>query len=126
MMHIARPSRREFLATTAAGATGVFLNHEPAQGSNQPLQPRNLTGIPTGFQQIDSLIGSLHRNELVLLASRPGIGKTALALNFTDFISVEAAVPTLYLSFGTSGVEIARRLMCSRGEVCHTAMQHRT
>jgi replicative DNA helicase len=126
MTHEARMSRREFLATTAAGAVaGGTLCQQPTEGSPEPLQRCALSEIPTGFQKIDNLTGGFHRSELGLLASRPGVGKTALALNFADFVSVEAGFPTLYFTLGTSRVEIAQRLMCSRGGVCHSAMSDR-
>jgi replicative DNA helicase len=125
MIHKARTSRRGFLASSAASAAGALLAQEEAQGTNEKPQPCALTGLPTGFEEIDRLTGGLNPRELVLLASRPGVGKTALALNFTDSVSVEASIPTLYVTLDPARLEIARRLMCSRGQVCHAALRHR-
>jgi len=99
--------------------------HQEAEPATSEVDT-GLTGLPTGIPQLDVLTGGLHSGELALLASRPSIGKTSLALNITDYLAVDARRPALYVGLGTSRVEIARRLMCTRGEIPHTALQQRT
>ena len=50
-------------------------------------------GIETGFKDLDSLTGGLHNSELVILAARPSMGKTALALNIAEYVSIELKHP---------------------------------
>lgn len=69
MIHEARSSRRGFLTTSAATAAGVLLAQEQAKGTSDEPQPHAITGLPTGFDELDCLSGGLHRSELVLLAS---------------------------------------------------------
>ena len=50
-------------------------------------------GVPTGFTDLDNLTGGLHESELVILAARPSMGKTALATNIAEYVTIEAGVP---------------------------------
>ena len=70
-------------------------------------------GVETGFRDLDSLIGGLHDSELTILAARPSMGKTALALNIAEFCSLAAGMPTLFVSLEMSAMELADRLLCS-------------
>ena len=120
MFEDTRPSRREFLATGAVAAAGCFLGKDQeAQAVTAEVDRYALSGLPTGFRQLDRLTGGLQRRELVLLASRPSVGKTSLALNISDFVAVATSTPALYVSLGISQLEIAQRLLCARGEICH-------
>jgi len=75
------------------------------------------TGIPTGFADLDALTGGLHDAELVVLAARPSMGKTALATNIADYAAVESGVPTLFVSLEMSRLELAQRMLCGRGRI---------
>jgi replicative DNA helicase len=75
------------------------------------------TGIPTGYVDLDRLTGGLHDGELVILASRPGMGKTALATNIADHVAVESKVTTLFVSLEMSRLELAQRMLCARGKI---------
>lgn len=74
-------------------------------------------GIPTGFTDLDELTGGLHPSELIILAARPSMGKTALAMNIAEHVSVKANVPTLFVSLEMSRQELAQRMLCSRGRI---------
>ena len=74
-------------------------------------------GIETGFTDLDVMTGGLHGSELVILAARPSMGKTALALNIAEFVSMKARQPTLFVSLEMSSVELADRMLCSIAEV---------
>ena len=56
------------------------------------LEHGGATGMPTGFTDLDNLTGGLHDSELVILAARPSMGKTALATNIADHVAIEANV----------------------------------
>lgn len=74
-------------------------------------------GIPTGFQDLDSLTGGLHDSELVVLAARPSMGKTALATNIVEYVTMNANVPTLFVSLEMARLELAQRMLCSQGRI---------
>ncbi len=75
------------------------------------------TGISSGFRDLDSLTGGLHDSELVILAARPSMGKTALATNIAAHVAVEANVCTLFVSLEMARLELAQRMLCSRGKI---------
>ncbi|MDD4788896.1 MAG: replicative DNA helicase, partial [Pirellulales bacterium] len=81
------------------------------------LKHGGATGIPTGFNDFDSLTGGLHDSELVILAARPSMGKTALATNIADHVAVESNVTTLMVSLEMARLELAQRMLCSRGRI---------
>ena len=74
-------------------------------------------GIETGFSDFDNLTGGLHDSELVILAARPSMGKTALALNVAEHVSLRQGTGTLFVSLEMSSVELADRLLCSLAKV---------
>jgi replicative DNA helicase len=74
-------------------------------------------GIETGFRDFDQLTGGLHDSELVILASRPSMGKTALALNIAEHASLNSGAATVFVSLEMSSVELADRMLCSLAEV---------
>ncbi len=74
-------------------------------------------GVPSGFQDLDTLTGGLHDSELVVLAARPSMGKTALATNIAEYVTIEANVPTLFVSLEMARLELAQRMLCSQGRI---------
>ncbi|MFH1924636.1 MAG: DnaB-like helicase C-terminal domain-containing protein, partial [Planctomycetota bacterium] len=73
--------------------------------------------IPTGFVDLDLLTGGLHKSELVILASRPSMGKTALALNIAEHAAIDVRTTTLIVSMEMSRLELAQRMLCSLGKI---------
>ncbi|MGL6225666.1 MAG: replicative DNA helicase [Thermoguttaceae bacterium] len=74
-------------------------------------------GVFTGFTDFDAMTGGLHPGELVILAARPSMGKTALATNIADHAAASQKVPTLFVSLEMSRIELAQRMLCSRGKI---------
>ncbi len=74
-------------------------------------------GLETGFEDFDEMTGGLHANELLILAARPSMGKTAMALNMVENIAVNSQHPTLFVSLEMSKLELGDRLLCSRAKV---------
>ncbi len=74
-------------------------------------------GVETGFDDFDEMTGGLHPSELVILAARPSMGKTALALNMVEHVAVNCKQPTLFVSLEMSALELGDRLLCSRAKV---------
>lgn len=74
-------------------------------------------GVPTGFLDLDQMLGGLHGSELIILAARPSMGKTALATNIADYVAVEAREPVLFFSLEMAKTELALRMLCARGRI---------
>jgi replicative DNA helicase len=76
-----------------------------------------VTGVPTGFTQIDNLTAGLQNADLIILAARPSMGKTALALNIARNAAVEAGVPVAIFSLEMSKEQLSLRLLCSEARI---------
>lgn len=74
-------------------------------------------GKETGFSDLDQLTGGLHDSELIILAARPSMGKTALATNIAEHAAVKCNVTTLFVSLEMSRLELAQRMLCARGRI---------
>ena len=74
-------------------------------------------GVETGYIELDSMMGGLHNSELIVLAARPSMGKTAFAMNIAEYAAIELKVPTLFVSLEMSAIELADRLLCSVARV---------
>lgn len=74
-------------------------------------------GLETGFDDFDQLTGGLQNSELIILAARPSMGKTALAMNIAEHAALQARVPVLFVSLEMSAIELGDRLLCSVAEV---------
>ena len=75
------------------------------------------SGIPTGFVEIDNLLSGMQRGEMIVLAARPSVGKTALAMNIVEHVSVNLGKPSAVFSLEMSKQQLAQRLLCSRSGV---------
>ncbi|NDC53041.1 MAG: replicative DNA helicase [Planctomycetia bacterium] len=78
---------------------------------------KTLGGVETGFRELDTLCGGLHNSELIILAARPSMGKTALAMNIADHVAIQARQPVLFVSLEMACLELADRLLCSSAQV---------
>jgi len=74
-------------------------------------------GAETGFTNFDEMTGGLHSGELIILAARPSMGKTALAMNIGEHVSINQKLPVLFVSLEMSGIELADRMLCSLARV---------
>ncbi len=95
-------------------ATGVVDKIEKLSEHKQFV-----TGVPTGFPDLDRLTSGLQNSDLVVLASRPSMGKTALALNIAEYVSLESGdkIPVAIFSLETSADQVVQRMLCSRAGV---------
>lgn len=74
-------------------------------------------GAETGLTDFDSMTGGLHDGELIILAARPSMGKTALAMNIAENVAINQGNPALFVSLEMSGIELADRMLCSLARV---------
>ena len=77
----------------------------------------DITGVPTGFKEIDLLTSGLQPGNLVILAARPSMGKSALALCIAANLGVRQEVPVALFTLEMSKSEVTQRLMCSEAKV---------
>jgi replicative DNA helicase len=76
-----------------------------------------LTGVPSGFTDLDEMTAGFQRADLVILAARPSMGKTAFALNVVQHASIEHSVRVAIFSLEMSKDQLVQRLLCSEGLV---------
>jgi len=79
--------------------------------------PGTVTGVPTGFSELDDMTAGFQAGDLIVLAGRPSMGKTALALNFAQHAAIEAEIPVAVFSLEMSKEALVQRLLCAEGRV---------
>ena len=112
-----------------------------AQTGFQPIQPvlkevlertenlfrrdnqTDLTGVPTGFTDLDERTSGLQATDMIIVAGRPGMGKTTLALNIAEHVAVEAGRPVAIFSMEMPAVQLATRFISSVGRVDQTRIR---
>ena len=76
-----------------------------------------ITGITTGFPDLDRLTAGFQNADLVIIAARPAVGKTALALNIAQNVAVKYKIPVAIFSLEMSKDQLAQRMLCSEAEI---------
>ena len=79
--------------------------------------PSDVTGVPTGFKDLDSMTSGFQPGELIVVAGRPSMGKTALALNFGENVALNAGLPVAVFSMEMGATQLALRLIGSVGRL---------
>ena len=80
-------------------------------------QKQHITGVPTGFADLDYKTAGLHGSELILVAARPAMGKSAFALNIATNAAVRAKTPVAIFSLEMSKEQMVNRILCSEAMV---------
>ena len=80
-------------------------------------EKQGITGVPSGFAELDLRTAGFHNSELVILAARPAMGKTAFALNIATNASVRSNVPVLVFSLEMSKEQLVNRILCSEAMI---------
>ena len=76
-----------------------------------------LRGVPTGFRDLDSKLAGMQNSNLIILASRPGQGKTSMALNIAQYVAVSAGLPVGIFSLEMSQEELVDRLLIGQSDI---------
>jgi replicative DNA helicase len=76
-----------------------------------------ITGTPTGYTALDDLLCGMQNGELLIIAARPSMGKTAFGLNIAEHITIDQQKPVLFFSCEMSKQQIVQRLLCARAKV---------
>lgn len=76
-----------------------------------------ISGLPTGYVEIDDTTSGLQPGEMIVIAARPSMGKTALGLNIAEHLAVDEKIPTAFFSMEMGRNQVAQRILCSRGRI---------
>ena len=76
-----------------------------------------ITGISTGFAEFDRMTSGMHGAEMIVIAARPSMGKTALVMNIAEHVAVQEKLPVGVFSLEMSSQQLVQRLLCSRARV---------
>ncbi|MEZ0313650.1 MAG: replicative DNA helicase [Myxococcota bacterium] len=76
-----------------------------------------VTGVPTGFQDLDKMTAGFQPSDLIIIAGRPSMGKTAVALNIAQYAAVHQKVPALVFSLEMSKEALVMRMLCSEARI---------
>ncbi|MCB9798623.1 replicative DNA helicase [Candidatus Nomurabacteria bacterium] len=76
-----------------------------------------LRGVPSGFKELDNLLAGFQKSDLIILAARPSVGKTSLALDFARYAAVNANIPVGVFSLEMSKEQLVDRLLCAQAGV---------
>ncbi|MEI6568035.1 MAG: replicative DNA helicase, partial [Verrucomicrobiota bacterium] len=81
------------------------------------LRQGMLSGVATGFRQLDKMTTGLHGGEMIVIAARPSMGKTSLAMNIAEYVAVEQQQPVGVFSLEMTADSLVLRMLCSRSKV---------
>jgi replicative DNA helicase len=76
-----------------------------------------LTGVGTGFTDLDKMTSGLHPGEMIVIAARPSMGKTSLAMNIAEHVAIEQKLPVGVFSLEMTSESLVLRMLCSRSRV---------
>ncbi|MDR3221501.1 MAG: replicative DNA helicase [Candidatus Accumulibacter sp.] len=79
--------------------------------------PSDITGVPTGYHDLDARTSGLQAGDLLIVAGRPSMGKTSLALNIGEHVAIEIGLPVAVFSMEMSGTQLAMRMLSSVGRL---------
>lgn len=120
---VVNSAQSEVYAVTERGAAEDYMHIkdiiDPVVGEIERMSatPGHVTGIPTGFHDLDALTGGLHGGQMVIVAARPGKGKSTLALDFARSASIRHGEASVLFSLEMSREEITQRLLSAESGV---------
>jgi len=119
---LARAEQRVFSILDQRGGANVSSMQDILHEAMDRLEARMRGdlmhgGVESGFAKLDEQTGGLHNSELIVLAARPSMGKTAFALGIAGNVAIHQQVPVLFVSLEMSAIELAERLLCSAARV---------
>ena len=79
--------------------------------------PNDITGVPTGFADLDKMTSGLQPGDLIIVAGRPSMGKTAFSINIGEHVAIESGLPVAVFSMEMGGTQLAMRMLGSVGRL---------
>jgi replicative DNA helicase len=113
---------RDILAVRTEPAGGQRTAHELVQAAIGLIEENfnlkgEISGISTGFHDLDRMTDGLHGGEMIVIAARPSLGKTAIAMNIAEHVALNLNLPVGVFSLEMSADQLMRRMLCSNGRV---------
>ena len=113
------------IAEAGAGHSEGFVHINPlleqvlerTQELHDRDNPSDITGVPSGFIDLDQKTSGFQPGDLIIIAGRPSMGKTAFALNIAEHVAVEAGLPVGVFSMEMGGAQLATRMLASIGRL---------
>lgn len=111
----------EILNVSSENNTGGFRNIKEVVNdtvdeiSRLTEQDETITGLATGFQELDKMTTGFHDDELIIIAARPGVGKTSFALNVAQFVGIHDKKSVAMFSLEMSSEQLVQRMLASEG-----------
>lgn len=110
------------IVQTRSGGTSSILFRDLVRQSMESIdrayqRKGALTGLPTGYKDFDDMTSGLQPSDMIVVAARPSMGKTAFALNIAENIGVQAKQPVAVFSLEMSKDQLVQRLLCSHAQV---------
>lgn len=112
IFHVARTHARSGFVWIKEILWPTFEHIEALQQS-----PSGITGIPTGFPDLDRMTAGLQKGDLVIVAGRPAMGKTSFVLNIAENMAITHQIPVAIFSLEMSKEQLVQRLLCAEGRV---------
>lgn len=81
------------------------------------IESRGQRGVETGFFELDDMMNGLQNGEMIIVAARPSMGKTAFSMNIVEHVAADSLLPCAVFSLEMSKQQLAQRLLCSRGSI---------
>jgi replicative DNA helicase len=106
-------------ASVTEDYVGLSTSIEAAINEIESAQKRggDMVGVPTGFIELDELTHGFHPGQLIIVAARPAVGKSTIALDFARHAAVKANKPTIFFSLEMGRAEIAMRLLSAESNI---------
>ena len=106
-------------ASVTEDYVGLSTSIEAAINEIESAQKRggDMVGVPTGFIELDDLTHGFHPGQLIIVAARPAVGKSTIALDFARHATVKANKPTIFFSLEMGRAEIAMRLLSAESNI---------
>lgn len=98
-------------------AIGDVLNQAIAHIDELYQQSEEITGLPTGYQALDKMTAGLQPEELIILAARPAVGKTAFALNIAQNVGTKTDRSVAIFSLEMGAESLVNRMLCAEGSI---------
>ncbi len=117
-----KAQQRFFALAQDKGSKGMMGSAELMQTAISALEKlaennKFITGVPTGFKELDKLTSGLQPANMIIIAGRPSMGKTAICLNMAEHVAIKEKLPVVFFSLEMSEQEVGLRLLCSQARV---------
>ncbi len=113
ILGVSKTSRQKSYEIIKPLITDFIHEYEKIHGKSK----EGITGVPSGYRDLDNILAGFQKSDLIILAGRPSMGKTAFALNLARNASAGNDVPIGFFSLEMSSMQLVQRLLCAEAEV---------